>query len=168
MCSKQSATSGLIGKCQTFLKPEVFLLEASGKAGRAHFLSGAAALCCVESPVSWLQGVLISPNCAAFSSAFVYPSRTCPSVCLSHTAVLLRDMEKVHVASGFSPKSFCLSGWSHQAPLAWECPTDHGMSLQERHLHFAERVTREQRLFEAETATVHSCMKCFVYFKACS
>lgn len=128
MCSKQSATNWdwLIGKCHTFLEYEMFLLESSGKTGKAHFLCGAAL--CVESRVSWLEGVVLtSTNCAAFFSAFVYPSRNCPSVCLSHTVVLLRDIEKfVHIASDFSHKSFSLSGWSYQAPLAWEC--DHRMS----------------------------------------
>lgn len=92
----------LIGKCHTC---EIWSVSPGTK-WKSHFLCGAA-LCCVESRVSWLEGVLVSTNCAAFYSACVYPSRNCPSICLSHT-VVFRDLGKVRIASDFSHKSSSL------------------------------------------------------------
>lgn len=100
ICSKQCAMNWLIGKCHTC---EIWSVSPGAK-WKSHFLCGAA-LCCVE---SWLEGVLVSTNCAAFYSACVCPSRNCPSVCLSHTTVVFRDLEKVHIASDFSHKSSSL------------------------------------------------------------
>lgn len=83
-----------------------------------------------------------------------------------HTAVLLRDIEKVCAASNFPHKSFSL--W-----LVLPSPFGMGMwswgiTLQESHFYFAEKVNHEQKLYESETTTVHSFIKCFVYFSACS
>lgn len=115
ICSKQCAMNWLIGKCHTC---EIWSVSPGTK-WKSHFLCGAA-LCCVESRASWLEGVLVSTSCAAFYSACVYPSRNCPSVCLSHITLFFRDLEKYILPQIFltSPP---LSGWSYQGTLAWEC-----------------------------------------------
>lgn len=84
-----------------------------------------------------------------------------PSICLSHTVVLFRNTEKVHVASNFSP----LSGWSYQAPLAWEC--DHRISQCRKTIFTLLKTSAINRSFMSQKQPQYCCIKCFVYFNVC-